>query len=359
MNRTVLKFSMAAAITAAVVISSLPQFSSTTASTNGTSTNITPSGESKLIKIGYFPNINHAQPMIGLANGDYQKHLGDDVEIKTLTFNAGPSAIEALYANAVDVTYVGPNPTINGYVQSQGKALKVIAGAASGGAVFVVRNDAGIDGPEDFAGKKFGSPQLGNTQDVALRLYLKEHGYETKENGGNVEVLPAKNADLLTLMIKGDLDGAWVPEPWGARMVEETNSKIFLDERDLWPNGKFVTVNLIARTDFLQKNPDLVKKLLEAHVEETIWINNNPEEARKQFNQQMAKLTGNMIPESQLQTGMSRMEITWDPIKSSLFANGEDQYKIGFFKENPDISQIYDLTILNQVLREKGLPVIE
>ncbi len=143
----------------------------------------------KTLKIGYFPNINHAQAVIGLGNGTFQKALGDNIEVKTTIFNAGPSAMEALFAKQVDVTYVGPNPAINAYVVSQGKDVRIISGASSGGAVFVVRNDSGIQSTKDFANKKFASPQLGNTQDVALRKYLLDNGYKTKENGGNVEVV--------------------------------------------------------------------------------------------------------------------------------------------------------------------------
>jgi NitT/TauT family transport system substrate-binding protein len=162
--------------------------------------------QSKTARIGYFPNINHAQAVIGLGRGDFQKALGDNVEVKTQIFNAGPAAIEALFANQIDVTYIGPNPAINGYVQSNGEALRIISGAASGGAVFVVRNDSGINSPQDLANKKFSSPQLGNTQDVALRKYLLDNGYKTKENGGNVEVIPAKTSDIVSLMIKKDIE---------------------------------------------------------------------------------------------------------------------------------------------------------
>src|SRR6187431_900396 len=169
--------------------------------------------EKKILKIGYFPNINHAQAVIGIGNGDFQKVLGENVEIKPFIFNAGPSAIEALFAKQIDATYVGPNPAINGYVISEGKDVRIISGATSGGAVFVIRGDTGITSTSDFANKKFASPQLGNTQDVALRNYLLEHGYKTLENQGNVNILPAKNSDILTLFLKKDIDGAWVPEP--------------------------------------------------------------------------------------------------------------------------------------------------
>ncbi|HEX7032416.1 MAG TPA: ABC transporter substrate-binding protein, partial [Nitrososphaera sp.] len=297
-----IKVGIAAAIVTAVILTSMPTLGLSPARSNGSS-----EANSKVLRIGYFPNINHAQAVIGLGNGDFQKAFGDDIEVRTQVFSAGPSAIEALFANQIDVTYIGPNPAINGYVQSGGEALRIISGAASGGAVFVVRNDAGINSVEDLANKKFSSPQLGNTQDVALRKYLHENGFETKENGGNVEILPAKNADIVTLMVKKEIHGAWVPEPWGAKLVNEANGRIFLDERDLWPEGEFVTAHVIARTEYLEKNPEIISKLLEAHVAETQWINENQDEAIAVFNAQLERLTGKTIPEDEFKEGLSRM----------------------------------------------------
>ena len=253
-------------------------------------------GQSKTLKIGYFPNINHAQAVIGLNNGDFQKILGNNTKVETIVFNAGPSAVEALLANRIDATYIGPNPTINGYVASGGKDIRVISGVSSGGASFVVRNDAGIQSVKDLGGKKFASPELGNTQDVSLRKYLVNNGYKTAENGGNVTVVPVANADILTLFLKKEIDGAWVPEPWATRLVNEANGKIFVDERDLWPpQGKFVTANIIVRTDYLNQNPDVIKKLLEAHVNETLWINNhlNSDKNNSTFNDKNINLVVN------------------------------------------------------------------
>jgi NitT/TauT family transport system substrate-binding protein len=345
-------------VAAIVIPTTTPAFSQTTKSSI--------SGEKgsvvkKTLKIGYFPNINHAQAVIGLGNGTFQKDLGNNVEVKTFVFNAGPSAMEALFAKQVDVTYVGPNPAINAYVVSQGKDLRIISGASSGGAVFVVRNDSGIQSTKDFANKKFASPQLGNTQDVALRKYLLDNGYKTKENGGNVEVVPAKNADILTLMLKKEIDGAWVPEPWGERLIKEANARLFLDERDRWPpNGQFVTGHIVARTDYLQNNPDVIKKLLAAHVDETEWINSHKEEAIKAFNTQLAKITGKTIPEDELHSALSRMELTYDPIKLSLFQSANSAFDIGFLgKTRPDLSGIYDLKLLNDILVEKGKETIK
>ena len=347
----VAKFGIAAVIIVMVIVVNFIPNIGLQLSNNGNSS-------TDVLRIGYFPNINHAQAVIGLGNGDFQKVLGN-VKVETQLFNAGPSAIEALFANRVDVTYVGPNPAINGYIKSDGEALRIIAGAASGGAVFVVRNDAGINSVDDFADKKFGSPQLGNTQDVALRAYLLKNGYKTTENGGNVEVIPAKNADILTLMLKKELDGAWVPEPWGAKLVKEANGRIFVDERDLWPQGRFVTAHIIVRTEYLQNHPDVIKKLLAAHVDETQWINHNKEEASKVFNTELEKLTGKTIPTDEFQEAFSRMMITYDPVKESLFKSANDAFDIGFLGDvKPDLSKIYDLKILNEVLEEKKLETI-
>ena len=355
------KLITSAVIIVAVIVSSIFYSDSSSLFVESVNDNTQNSVSSQILRIGYFPNINHAQAVIGLGNGTFQKALGDNVEVKTTIFNAGPSAMEALFAKQVDVTYVGPNPAINAYVVSQGKDLRIISGASSGGAVFVVRNDSEIQTTKDFANKKFASPQLGNTQDVALRKYLLDNGYKTKENGGNVEVVPAKPSDILTLMLKKEIDGAWVPEPWGARLIKEANARLFIDERDLWPpNGQFVTSDIVARTDYLQNNPDIIKKLLAAHVDETQWINSHKEEAIKAFNVELKKITGQIIPEDQLRGALARLELTYDPIKLSLFQSANSAFDIGFLgKTRPDLSGIYDLKLLDEVLSEKGLPVIE
>ena len=359
--KNAIKFGIAGAIAVAVIASSTPSLIIGTNLFGGsdrTAAN-TQTSEQDSLRIGYFPNINHAQAVIGLGNGDFQRALGDNVQVTTQIFNAGPSAIEALFANQIDVTYVGPNPAINGYVQSNGEALRVISGAASGGAVFVVRNDSGINSPQDLANKKFSSPQLGNTQDVALRKYLLDNGYKTQENGGNIEIIPAKTADIVSLMIKKDIDGAWIPEPWGAKLIKEANAKVLVDERDLWPEGRFTTAHIIARTDYIENNPDIIKKLLEAHIDMTSWINDNTDEALQIFNTELNKLTQQTIPEDELREGVSRIEFTYDPIKESLFKAADDAFDIGFLgKSRPDLSEIYDLKILNEVLREMGLQEI-
>jgi sulfonate transport system substrate-binding protein len=322
----------------------------------------TESNSVKTLRIGYFPNINHAQAVIGFGNGDFQKALGNNIKVQTTVFNAGPSAIEALLAKRIDATYVGPNPGINGYVVSDGKDLKIIAGASSGGASFVVRKDAGINSPKDLDGKRLASPELGNTQDIALRSYLLKNGFKTTDQGGNVVLTPVANPDILTLFLKKQLDGAWVPEPWATRLVNEGNGRIFLDERSIWPDDKFVTANIAVSTDYLKNNPDVVSKLLAAHVNETLWINDHKDEAVQAFNTQVKKLTGKSIPIDELKQAFSRIDFTYDPIKLSLFQSANNAYDLGLLakgKPHPDLSGIFDLTILDQVLKSKGLTPIE
>lgn len=320
------------------------------------------SSQSRTLRIGYFPNLNHAQAVIGLQQGgDFQRILNannsngnNSVKIESFVFNAGPSAIEALFGGQIDVAYVGPNPAINGYLASGGQGIRIISGVASGGASFVVRNNSGIESIKDLGGKKFASPQLGNTQDVALRKYLMDNGFKTTENGGNVTVVPITPADILTLMLKMEIDGAWVPEPWATRLVKEANGKIFVDERELWPpDGKFVTANIIARTDYLKENPDIIKRLLQAHIDNTVWINENKEQAITTFNGALKKITGQTIPEDEIRDALMRLELTYDPIKESLFKMADNAYELGYLGNGGskmDLSNIFDLTILNDIL---------
>jgi NitT/TauT family transport system substrate-binding protein len=350
---------------------------------------------SNVLRLGYFPNLNHAQVIIGLGSGHFQKALSENyttsgeggnegTRIKEYVFSAGPSAIEALYAGQIDVAYVGPIPAINGYLASNGQGLRIISGSTSGGSMFVVRNDSGIVSAADLGGKKFASPQLGSTQDMALREYLTQNGFKTAENGGNVTVVPVKPSDIVTLMLKKEIDGAWVPEPWGARLVKESNGRILVDERDLWPpDGKFVTTNIVARTDFLKNNPEILKKLINAHIDETLWINDTLkdiqnsngrgipgnidnqtslanygiEEFIRAFNNGLERITGSTVPEDELREAVQRVEFTYDPVEQSLFRMAADAYELGLIGrgDKPDLTNIYDLRLLKEVLKERNL----
>ena len=307
------------------------------------------------MRVGAFPNITHAQAMVGKANGWFEKAMGPQVKIQWTSFNAGPSAIEALFAGAIDMTYVGPNPAINGYVRSNGEALRVVAGAASGGASLIVRSDSGINKPEDFHGRRVASPQIGNTQDVALRNWLKNHGMKTNDKGGDVQIVPMANPDQLTLFLKKDLDAAWAPEPWATRLIQEGSGRLFVDERTLWPNGQFVIGLLVVNTKFLKAHPDLVKNWIRANVELTDWINGHPPEAKKLLNRQIQTETGKALPPLVLDEAFSRMQVTYDPLHAALSTAAQQAFDDGFLgRQMPDLSRLYDLSLLNQVLAEKG-----
>ena len=312
------------------------------------------------LRVGAFPNITHAQAMVGKANGWFDKAMGPQVKVQWTSFNAGPSAIEALFAGAIDMTYVGPNPAINGYVRSNGEALRIVAGAASGGASLIVRNDAGINKPEDFHRKRVASPQFGNTQDVALRNWLRNHGMKTNDKGGDVQIVPMANPDQLTLFLKKELDAAWAPEPWATRLIHEGNGRLFVDERSLWPNGQFVISLLVVNTKFLESHPDLVKKWIGANVDLTDWINGHPSEARKLLNAQIQRETGKPMAPAVLDEAFSRMQVTYDPLHAALNTAARQAFDDGFLgRQMPDLSRLYDLTLLNQVLAEKKRMAIQ
>jgi NitT/TauT family transport system substrate-binding protein len=311
------------------------------------------------VRLAYFPNLTHAPALVGTAKGSFQEALGPNITLDLKTFNAGPALIEALFAGEIDIGYIGPNPAINGYVKSKGEALRIIAGATSGGAAFVVRPEAGIKGPADLAGKKLATPQLGNTQDVALRYVVKEAGLKTADDGGDVSILPTQNPDILTLFQKGEIDGAWVPEPWATRLVQEAGGTILIDERTEWPDGKFVTTHVIVSKKFLDERPDLVEAFLRGHVDAVEYVNANPEEALSLVNQEIERITTKPLPQEVLDQASKTLEFTYDPLASSLFTSADHAFELGFLGDSkPDLSEIYALDPLNKVLAEKGLALI-
>lgn len=310
------------------------------------------------MRVGYFPNITHSQALIGMARGDFAKALGPDVTLDSQVFNAGPSVIDAILANQLDLAYIGPNPAIDGYQKSGGEALRIVSGATSGGAALVVRPDANIRSAADLAFKKIATPQMGNTQDIALRTYLMANGLQSIEKGGTVQVIPVDNPAILDLFRQGRIDGAWVPEPWATRLVVEGGGSVFLDERDLWPDGEFVTANVIVRTPFLEAHPDLVKAWLEAHVAITQWANANPDQAKTLVNAEIKRLTGKALPEEVIDGAWSHLRLTYDPLATSLITSAEHAHTAGFLDEAPDLRNLYDMRLLNSVLQARNLPIV-
>lgn len=310
----------------------------------------------KQVRIGYFPNITHAQALYGKARGEFEK--GSGAAIKWVGFNAGPSAIEALFSDAIDMTYVGPNPAVNGFIKSRGEKFVIIAGSASGGAGLVVRKDAGINGEKDFANKVIATPQLGNTQDVAARQWFADKGYKMKEKGGNMQILPLANPDQLTMFQKKEIHGAWTVEPWLSRLEHEAGGKLLLDEKTLWPEGKYVTTLLVVNKNFLNKNPQLVNAILKAHVQVTQQINKDKNAAALVLNSEIKKETGKELPQEVITRALSRVEFTWDPLIPALNKSAMAAHKAGFIKNLPDLKGIASLDALNQVLQQASQPLI-
>ncbi len=325
---------------------------------NKSSSSAAGGADSATLRLGLFPNMTHVQPNVALELGTFQKYLGEN-KLETRVFNAGPSVIEAMFAGELDAAYIGPNPAINGYVQSQGKDIRIVAGATSGGALFVVKADRAFNKPSDFANKKLATPQLGNTQDVALRAWLKSNGLGAKEQGGNVSVIPSANADTMTLFKKGDLDGAWVPEPWATRLVQEAGGRVYLDERSLWPNGDFVVTHLIVRAKYLAGHPAVVENLVRAHVDVTDYINANESQSKTLLNRSIEKLTSAALPVRVIDGAWPNQRITFDPVASSLRKSADDAFALGFLDKKPDLANIYQLSLLNKVLAERGVPLVK
>ena len=310
------------------------------------------------VRIANFPNITHSQALVGRANGQFQKALGESNVIEWKTFNAGPAEIEALFAGEVDIGYIGPGPAINGYTKSKGD-LQIIAGATDAGAILVTRKDLVLKNVGELSGKRVAVPQFGNTQDLSLRHILQENGLQDTTKGGTVEVRQADNPDIKTLLEKGDIDAALVPEPWGARLVSEVNANILLDHKQVWRDGNYTTAVVVARTEFIKEHPELIEKFLRTHVELTEYINKNPEQGKEAINSQIKELTGKPLAKEILDAAFKRLTVTNDPEKDSIVDFVKLSVDAGFIKTAPDLKGLFNFTILNKVLKEKGLKEIE
>lgn len=309
------------------------------------------------IRVGHFPNITHSQALVGLADGTFQKMLGETAAIERKLFNAGPAEIEALLAGEIDLGYIGPVPAINGFVKSKGW-LQVIAGATNAGAVLVVREDAGINSVKDLAGKKVAVPQFGNTQDIFLRKILADAGLHDAARGGDVTVLQMENPDILTTFVTKEIEAALVPEPWGSRLVKQAGGKILLDWNQVWREGNYTTAVVIARTEFLKEHPDLVEKFIAAHVELTERIVKDAENSKTLINAQLKELTKKELTNDILDSSFARLLPSYDPSAESVREFVALSVDNGYLKEIPNIDGLINLELLNKVLRKKNLPEI-
>jgi NitT/TauT family transport system substrate-binding protein len=311
------------------------------------------SGAADELRLGYFANVTHAPALIGVNEGLFADELGD-TKLTTQVFNAGPDEVEALFAGALDAAYIGPSPTINAYGQSDGDAIRIIAGAASGGAQLVVRD--GIDSSADLKGTTLASPQLGNTQDVALRTWLTDEGLENSvEGGGDVTVAPTANSDVLQLFQSGELDGAWLPEPFASRLVLEGGGHVLVNEKDLWPDGQFVTTHLIVRTEFLEQYPDTVAALLRGHVAAVELATGDADAAKTAVNAGLEAAGGSALSTEVLDRAWTELTVTYDPIASALKQSAENGVAAGTTENEVDLAGIYDLRPLNTILGDQNL----
>jgi NitT/TauT family transport system substrate-binding protein len=308
------------------------------------------------LRLGYFPNVTHASAVLGVKDGTFQDALGD-TKLETSTFNAGPAAIEALLSGAIDATFIGPNPAINAFVKSNGDALRIVAGATDNGAALVVKPE--INGPEDLKGKTLATPQLGGTQDVALRKWLLDNGLKVQTTGGaDLDIVNQENAQTLDLFKSGEIDGAWLPEPWSSRLVLEAGGKTLVDEKTLWPDEKFQTTILISSRQFLADHPETIEALIKGEVAQTEAIAADPAKAQTDLNAAIGELTGKPLADTTIQAAFANIEPTWDPLAGTLNTIAANGVEAGTLTEVPDLKGIYDLTALNKVLVAAGKPPV-
>ena len=300
------------------------------------------------IRVAFFPSIGHIIPIVGLEEKIFEKGIGEEKQIETKLFDSGPQVIESIFSGSIDVAYVGPGPIINGFLKSDGKDIKILSGAASGGASFIIQPNSGLESLENFDGKRIASPQISNSQDVSLRHYLESHGLKSVENGGTVFVLNISNPDIYTLFAKGDIDGAWVPEPWATILVQELDGIRLFNEEKLWPNEEFASVLLIVRTEYLENNPETIQKWVESHEKIVTWINSNPDKSKSLFSSFLIDYMGKSLPTKIIDESFSNITITSDPIKNSVIIFAERADSLGYLgRDGYNLDGIFYNAVLN------------
>jgi len=296
------------------------------------------------VRIGYFANLTHAQAVIGASNGDFEQAVAP-AKLKTRVFNAGPSLIEALFAKQIDIGYVGPGPAVAAFAKSRGQGIVVIAGAAANGVAIVAREGSGINTLADLKGKRIATPQHGNTQDIAARYYLQ---HELKQDSLS-NVIPVANAEQSGLMSRGEIDAAWAPEPWGARLVAEAKGKIIGEEKDLWPSKKFTLTLVVTTPEFLHDHPDIVRNVLARHRKITTDLKAEPKKQLPALEAGLFALTNKKLPEGVLADAITRVEFTEDPLPDTLQKMAEWSHAIGFVQEEPKLDGLVDTSLHDEL----------
>ncbi|MCW2544827.1 MAG: putative transporter substrate-binding protein [Frankiales bacterium] len=314
-------------------------------SKTGTTPTTSPAAE---LRLGYFANVTHAGAVYGVASGGFQKALGSTT-LKTSVFNAGPAAIEAMRGGALDAAFLGPGPAINGFSQTKGELLRIVAGTTTGGASLVVKPS--ITSVDQLNGKKIATPQLGNTQDIAAKAFFKDKGVKPT-------IINQDNSQTLDTFKAGKIDGGWLPEPWASRLVLDGGGKVLVDEATLWPGGKFVTTHLVVRQAFLKQYPATVKALLSGLIEATDAVGTKSQAVQDVVNGQIEKDTGKKLKPEVLAAAFAKLTPTVDPAAASLAESAKHAEDIGLLKPT-DLKGIYDLSILNELLKAAGKPEVD
>ncbi len=310
--------------------------------------------ETKL-RVAFFPNIGHAIPVVGIENGVFEDKLGNTTSIEPKMFDSGPQVIESFFSKSIDLAYVGPGPAINGFLKSENHDIVILSGAAKGGASFIVHPKSTIKSVNDFPGKKIAAPQIGNSQDVSLRNYLAENNLKPFETGGSVIVLNISNPDIYTLFAKGEIDAAWVPEPWATLLVQEFDGNRLFFEEELWSENNFASVLLIGRQDYVIANPEIVSKWLEAHSETANWINSDPQQTRVVFNQFMKNTMGNSLPDEIIDEALSNLEITTDSADESIYIFAKRAESLGYLgRDKISLDGLFFDITSNESLKESN-----
>jgi NitT/TauT family transport system substrate-binding protein len=301
----------------------------------------------KEVRLGYFANMTHAQAVLGVASGEYQNAVAP-AQLTTRIFNAGPSLIEALLAGEIDVAYIGPGPVLNGQARTHGQGLRVIAGATDNGTVIVARDGSGIRTLEDLKGRKLATPQHGNTQDIAARHYLKDVLHQSDlEN-----VIPVSNAEQAGMMSRGEIDAAWAAEPWGSFLVAQDGAHVIAEEKNLWPHKRFTLAVMVTTPDFLSEHPDIIAKLLKAHVQWTRRLQENPTQYIPQLDAALFSLTGKKLPKGVVAAGFGRVQFSDEPLQETFESLSDWSTELEFLPGKVDLSGLFDTTILRKIQRE-------
>lgn len=323
----------------------------------GSSTSGTSSADPVVLRLGYLTNLTHATALVGVSRGYFANRLHGAGTLKTTTFNAGPEEVEALLSDSIDAAFVGANPAVTAFTRSRGVAVRVVAGAASGGAGLVVR--ASIRSAGQLRGKTIATPQLGNTQDVALRYWLKQQGLSTNTTGGgDVHVAPQDNAQTLQTFKAGQIDGAWVPEPWLSRLQIEAGARLLVDERTLWPQGRFATTLLLVRTDFLRQHAAAVRALIQGEIDANSFLDDQPAAAQEAADAALTALTTRGLSSAVLHSSWQDLSFGEDPDAAAVMTAAAHARDLGLLASLPDLKPLFDLGLLNQVLKAEGKPAV-